>query len=114
MANDAALTINRKHLDLHLRRHHAAGEFQRMAANFITEGNARRTGHRQRLLTGVRPANGLLQRIVSTNRRCPFRQLRQVDTRMTRVQVHVPGRQFADLTEAAAQAEFLHRYFAGA
>src|SRR5689334_23615614 len=31
---------------------------------------------------------------------------------MTTVQIHVPGRQFADLAETTAQAEFIHRYFA--
>ncbi len=31
---------------------------------------------------------------------------------MTAVQVHMPGRQFADLAEAAAQAQLIHRHLA--
>lgn len=39
MPDNPALTINCKHLDLHLRGHHAASEIQGMAADLITEAN---------------------------------------------------------------------------
>ncbi|MNP16678.1 hypothetical protein D3C76_1090850 [compost metagenome] len=69
-------------------------------------------GHGQGLLTGVGFADALLQGGIGADCGGPFGQLWQIDARMPTVQVHMPRRQFADLAEAAANAQFIHGHLA--